>query len=108
MKALRREREILSKQMQKSFTEVERENLYQKWGIGLDTKQRKLQLAYRLWIDTRDTEHIRESATIVAKLIGFVEPGHAMKEMFGLSFTPRKTRPSRRSLVWKTSLSSLV
>ncbi|KAJ8647924.1 hypothetical protein MRB53_000947 [Persea americana] len=108
MKVLRREREMLSKQMQKRFSEVERENLYQKWGIALDTKQRKLQLAYRLWIDTGDMEHIRESAIIVAKLIGFVEPGQAMKEMFGLSFTPRKTRTSRRALVWKNSFSTLV
>lgn len=108
MKVLRREREMLSKQMQKRFSEVERENLYQKWGIALDTKQRKLQLAYRLWIDTGDMEHIRESATIVANLIGFVEPGQAMKEMFGLSFTPRKTRTSRRALVWKNSFSTLV
>lgn len=103
MKALRRERELLSKQMQKSFSAKERETLYQKWGIGLETKQRKLQLARRLWTETRDMDHIRESATIVAKLIGFLDQGQAIKEMFSLSFTPQLARG--KSFSWKNSKS---
>ncbi|XXG66104.1 hypothetical protein AAC387_Pa05g3648 [Persea americana] len=103
MKALRRERELLSKQMQKSFSAKERESLYQKWGIGLETKQRKLQLARRLWTETRDMDHIRESATIVAKLIGFLDQGQAIKEMFSLSFTPQLA--SGKSFSWKNSKS---
>ncbi|RWR85914.1 kinesin-like protein KIN-7E [Cinnamomum micranthum f. kanehirae] len=106
MRALRREREVLSKQMLKRFSAEERENLYWKWGIGLDTKQRRLQLARRLWTETRDMDHVRESANIVARLIGFKEPGQAAKEMFSLSFTPQAA--SRRSFGWKNSMSSLL
>ena len=101
MKALRREREMLSKQMQKKFSEEERDKLYEKWGIGLNTKQRRLQLARRLWTDTTDMEHISESANLVAKLVGLVEPRMALKEMFILSFTPQKT--NRRSYSWRSS-----
>ncbi|KAL5713567.1 hypothetical protein ACHQM5_015631 [Ranunculus cassubicifolius] len=101
MKALRREREMLSKQMQKKFSEEEREQLYEKWGIGLNTKQRRLQLSRRLWTDTTDMDHITESANLVAKLLGLKEPRMALKEMFILSFTPQKT--SRRSYSWRSS-----
>ncbi|KAI3885903.1 hypothetical protein MKX03_002990 [Papaver bracteatum] len=105
-KALRREREMLSKQLAKRFTEEERANLYREWGIGLDTKQRRVQLARLLWSDTKDMNHIKESATLVAKLVGLFEPGQALKEMCGLSFTPR--HPSQqRSYSWRR-MSSLI
>ncbi|KAF8406508.1 hypothetical protein HHK36_008597 [Tetracentron sinense] len=106
MRALRHERAMLSKQMLKRFSEEERESLYKKWGIGLDTKRRRLQLARCLWNDTKDMDHIMESSTIIAKLVGFIEPGQALKEMFGLSFTPQPT--NRRSYSWKPSMSSLL
>lgn len=106
MRALRREREVLSKHMLKRFSAEGRENLYRKWGIGLDTKQRRLQLARRLWTETRDMDHIRESANIVARLIGFKESGQATKAMFSLSFTPQQA--GRRSNGWKNSMSSLL
>ncbi|XP_077231045.1 kinesin-like protein KIN-7F [Tasmannia lanceolata] len=106
LRALRREREMLSKQMRKRLTVEERKSLYQKWGIGLETKRRRLQLARQLWTETSDMEHVRESASLVAKLVGFLAPGQAMKEMFGLSFTPKRT--SRRSYSWKSSMSSLL
>uniref|UniRef100_A0A5B7AQS5 Kinesin-like protein n=1 Tax=Davidia involucrata TaxID=16924 RepID=A0A5B7AQS5_DAVIN len=106
MKAIRRERDVLSRLMYKRFSEVERNRLYKKWGIGLDSKRRRLQLVHRLWSDTKDTNHIMESAAIVAKLIRFSEQGQALKEMFGLSFTPR--RRSRRSFGWKYSMTSLL
>ncbi|KAF8364837.1 hypothetical protein HHK36_033184 [Tetracentron sinense] len=99
LRALHRERELLSKQMQKRYSEEERDCLYQKWGIELGTKQRRLQLAHRLWTDAKDMDHIVESASIVAKLVGFLEPGQALKEMFGLTFKPQRT--SRRSFSWK-------
>ncbi|XP_026449628.1 kinesin-like protein KIN-7E [Papaver somniferum] len=105
-KALRREREMLSKQLAKRFSEEERANLYREWGIGLDTKQRRVQLARLLWSDTKDMNHIKESATLVAKLVGLFEPGQALKEMCGLSFTPR--HPSQqRSYSWRR-MSSLI
>ncbi|MBA0586740.1 hypothetical protein Gorai_017469, partial [Gossypium raimondii] len=106
VKALRRERRTLSKLMRKRFSEEERQKLYQKWGISLNSKQRRLQLVNQLWSNNKDIDHVTESATIVAKLIRFVEQGRALKEMFGLSFTP--PRPRRRSYGWKNSMASLI
>ncbi|CAA2935265.1 kinesin KIN-7E isoform X1 [Olea europaea subsp. europaea] len=106
IKALRREREMLSKLMYKRYTEDERNRIYQIWGIKLNSKQRRLQLVHRLWSDTKDMNHISDSAAIVAKLIGFLEQGQALKEMFGLSFTP--PRSLRRSFNWKNSMTSLL
>ncbi|KAA8546039.1 hypothetical protein F0562_020510 [Nyssa sinensis] len=105
-KALRRERGVLSTLMYKRFSEVERIRLYQKWGIGLDSKRRRLQLVHRLWSDTKDMNHIMESAAIVAKLIRFSEQGQALKEMFGLSFAHPPM--IRRSFGWKYSMASLL
>lgn len=102
VRSLRREREMLSRKMRKKLSKQDRESLYRKWGIRLDSKQRRLQLAYSLWTDSKDMGHITDSATVVAKLVGLVEPGRALKEMFGLNFTPGRT--SRRSFGWKRSL----
>ncbi|OAY82484.1 Kinesin-like protein NACK1 [Ananas comosus] len=99
MKKLRHERVMLTRQMQKRLTPRERESIYTKWGISLHSKQRRLQLAQRLWTETKDLEHIRESASLVARLVGLLEPGKALKEMFGLSFTPQQS--NRRSFIWK-------
>ncbi|CAL4886415.1 unnamed protein product [Urochloa decumbens] len=106
-KKLQREREMLARQMQKRLTAVEREHLYTKWGISLVSKKRKLQVARRLWTETKDLEHVRESASLVAKLIGLQEPG--LREMFGLSFAPQQQQqpPRRRSSNgWKYGLPS--
>ncbi|KAA8528709.1 hypothetical protein F0562_036064 [Nyssa sinensis] len=105
-RALNREREMLSKRILKRYSAKERETLYQKWGIGLNTKQRRLQLSRRLWTDTKDMEHIMESATLVAKLVGFLETGQTPKELFGLSFSPQPM--NQRSFSWKSSVSSLI
>ncbi|KAL3843405.1 hypothetical protein ACJIZ3_000808 [Penstemon smallii] len=105
-KALRREREMLSRLMYKSYTEEERNRLYEEWGISVNSKQRKLQLVHLLWSDTENMDVVKKSAAIVAKLIDFSEHGLAIKEMFGLSFTPPRT--SRRSFSWKNSMSSLL
>ncbi|CAO2039879.1 unnamed protein product [Urochloa humidicola] len=105
-KKLQREREFLARQMQKRLTAVEREHLYTKWGISLVSKKRKLQVARRLWTEAKDLEHVRESASLVAKLIGLQEPG--LREMFGLSFAPQQQPPPRRrsSNGWKYGLPS--
>ncbi|KAL6911716.1 hypothetical protein ACP4OV_000521 [Aristida adscensionis] len=95
-KKLQREREMLARQMQKQLTAVEREHLYTKWGVPLDSKKRKVQVARRLWTETKDLEHVRESASLVAKLIGLQEPGQVLREMFGLSFAPQQQPPPRR------------
>ncbi|EXB43288.1 Kinesin-related protein 11 [Morus notabilis] len=106
MKALRREREVLGKLMQKRFSEEERKRLFREWGITLDSKRRRLQLANRLWSNPKDMNHVRVSAAIVAKLVRFADQGQALKEMFGLSFTPTITK--RRSYGWKNSRISLL
>ncbi|KAL6959970.1 hypothetical protein U1Q18_040119 [Sarracenia purpurea var. burkii] len=106
MKALRREREMLSKQMQKRLSEQERESLYLKWGIKINSKNRRLQLAFRLWTNAQDMDHVSDSAYVVAKLVGFRESSQAPKEMFGLNFVPRP--PTRRSYSLKRSVISLL
>ena len=102
-RALRREREALTKQMHKKLTEQERESLFLRWGIGLNTKYRRIQLANKLWSRVDDMNHVADSAVVVAKLVGLIsDPGHAPKEMFGLNFTPPQSRKSysfKRSLI---------
>ena len=66
---------MLSKLMNKRFSEEERNRLYKKWGIALNSKRRRLQLANRVWSNTKDINHVTESAAVVAKLVGFVETG---------------------------------
>ncbi|CAN6463708.1 unnamed protein product [Victoria cruziana] len=101
-RALKREREVLAKLMQKRLSAREREALYEKWDIRLDSKQRRLQLTRRIWTSTSDMNHVRESALLVAKLDGFQESGMVLKEMFELSFTPqRSSRSFRQTSVWK-------
>lgn len=104
-KALKQERVMLCRKMQKKFSKKERVLLYQKWGIKLNTKQRCLQLTYLLWKDTKDMNLIKESASLIANLMGFVEPGQAPKEIFGLSVIPQPV--NQRAFKWKHSLSSL-
>ncbi|XP_013618956.1 PREDICTED: kinesin-like protein NACK1 [Brassica oleracea var. oleracea] len=88
VKALTREKEWLSKQIPKKFPWNQRIELYRKWGVEVNSKQRSLQVAYKVWTNTQDTEHIKESASLVAKLLGFVEASRMPKEMFGLSLLP--------------------
>ncbi|KAM1062682.1 hypothetical protein ACFX2A_027547 [Malus domestica] len=108
MKALTSERHMLSKQMRRRLSEDEKNNLYLKWGISLHSKHRRLQLANLLWSNTQNLDHIMDSATIVAKLVGSVEPEQAFKEMFGLRFAPRDTLTKRKSHFWSESFRSLV
>ncbi|KAL5055574.1 hypothetical protein RYX36_036256 [Vicia faba] len=103
VKALRREREMLVKLMQKRFSEEERKRVFKEWGIGLNSKRRRMQLANRLWSNT-DMNHVMQSAAVVARLVRFSEQGRALKEMFGLSFTPQLTR---RRNSWKSTRASL-
>lgn len=88
MKTLTREKEWLSKQIPKKFPWNQRIELYRKWGVEVNSKQRSLQVAYKVWTNTQEMEHIKESASLVAKLLGFVEPSRMPKEMFGLSLLP--------------------
>ncbi|KAL6601703.1 hypothetical protein ACP70R_044923 [Stipagrostis hirtigluma subsp. patula] len=95
---VRHERDMMYKQMVRKLNLAERESLYTKWGIDLNSKQRRLQLSRRIWTQT-DIEHVRESAALVAKLIEHLERGKAIKEMFGLSFS-LDPRADQRSFNW--------
>ncbi|CAA7037365.1 unnamed protein product [Microthlaspi erraticum] len=87
-KAVARERDWLAKQIPKKFGKKEREEVYKKWGVELSSKQRSLQVTHKLWINAKDIEQCRESASLVATLVGFVDSNLIPKEMFGLSFSP--------------------
>ncbi|XP_042039106.1 kinesin-like protein KIN-7E isoform X1 [Salvia splendens] len=105
-KALRRERRMLSDQMMKKMTEKEREKLFTEWGIALDTKMRRLQLANLAWSKAGDINHINKSANLVAKLVGFLDPGQTpSKEVFGMNLTPKY---STGICTYKRSLGSLL
>lgn len=82
-RAIDRERDMLSKQISKKYRTKQREVLYKKWGIELNSKKRRKQLSHKLWKDTEDMNHIKASAALVAKLVG--EPSQEPKETFGLS-----------------------
>lgn len=97
---------MLVKLMHKRLSDKERISLYEEWGISLDSKRRRMQLVNRLWSEN-DMNHVMQSATIVAKLVRFWERGKALKEMFGLSFTPQITG-RRSSYSWKNSSASLL
>ncbi|KAL0741494.1 hypothetical protein Bca4012_083007 [Brassica carinata] len=106
LKSLQRERRMLSKLVGKRFSGEERKRLYEKFGIDVNSKRRRLQLANKLWSKPKDVIHVVDSAAVVAKLVRFVEQGRAMKEMFGLSFTP-PVPTSRRSHSWRKSMTTL-
>ncbi|KAI6668950.1 hypothetical protein NL676_003835 [Syzygium grande] len=103
---LRRERQMLAKKLKKKLTRKDREMLFQTLGIGLNTKHRCSQLAHKLWSDTEDMDHMAESAKIVAKLVGFVQPEEASKEMFGLNFAPWRSSTKLRR--WKSTTMSFL
>lgn len=96
---------MLSKQVHKKFSRRAKEELYLKWGIDLKTKHRSTQLAWLIWTDTKDLNHVRGSASLVGKLVGFINMGEASKKTFGLGFLIR--RKSRESLDWKDTMSPL-
>lgn len=103
-KALDQERKMLSRKMHK-FTKVQRKRLYQKWGIKLKSKGRSLQLAYQLWSDTKDMDHVWNSAVLVASLVGFENPSQVCRQIFGLGFL--SLRESHKSSIWKHGFPSL-
>ncbi|XP_076945696.1 kinesin-like protein NACK1 [Bidens hawaiensis] len=94
LRSLKREREFLAKRLTTRLTTEERELLYMKWDVPLEGKQRRIQFISKLWTNPRDSAHIKESAEIVAKLVGFREGGNLSKEMFELNFVlPTDNRP---------------
>ncbi|GAV70969.1 Kinesin domain-containing protein/DUF3490 domain-containing protein [Cephalotus follicularis] len=87
IKALKQEREYLAKRVNWKLTAEEREMLYTKWDIPPVGKHRRLQLVNKLWTDPLNMQHVKESAEMVAKLVGFCESGEPVsKEMFELNF----------------------
>ncbi|KAK1363499.1 Kinesin-like protein KIN-7C [Heracleum sosnowskyi] len=85
-KSLVRERQMLSSQMQKQLSGSKRESLFIDWGIALNAKNRRLQLANLLWSETDDMDHVARSADVVFKLAGPATREKNFKEIFGLNF----------------------
>lgn len=75
---------MLCRQIEKRLSREEKANLHLKWGIPLNASNRRMQLVHRLWTKTTDTDHILESATLTAKLVGFEGQEQTLKDMFGL------------------------
>ncbi|CAI9097386.1 OLC1v1033794C1 [Oldenlandia corymbosa var. corymbosa] len=90
IRALKQEREYLAKRVSIKLSAEEREMLYLKWNVppeGKGKPKRRLRLGNKLWTDPLEMPHIKESAEIVAKLVGFGDSGeNASKEMFELNF----------------------
>jgi centromeric protein E len=107
-RALRKEREQLAKRMRTSLREEEREEMYQRWGVYTGGKQRKMQVAYRVWTDPHDEAHLQDSAEVVAKVMGFWNPSkEASKEMFELAFAPPSSKKPWLQAGWDTIISNL-
>ncbi|KAF8109545.1 hypothetical protein N665_0094s0017 [Sinapis alba] len=102
-KALHRERMMLSKLVGKRFSGEERKRMYHKFGIAVNSKRRRLQLVNELWSNPKDMSQVVESADVVSKVVRFAEQGRAMKEMFGLAFTPPSFLTAQRSHSWRKS-----
>lgn len=99
---------MLAKRMRSRMTAEERQQIFSEWGIPLDCKQRKLQLCNRIWTDPFDMEHVQASAEVVARIVGFWEPGStASKEMFGLTFAPPNNSKNPLLAGWN-SISTLL
>ena len=94
IRAIRKEREFLAKRLMSRLTPEERDSLYIKWDVPLEGKQRRIQFVNKLWTDPHDEKNVKESAEIVAKLVGFCEGGNMSREMFELNFAlPSDKRP---------------
>ncbi|XP_039052879.1 kinesin-like protein KIN-7F [Hibiscus syriacus] len=104
-KELTRERLTLSKQIRYKWLRKQREEVYKKWGIDLNTKQRSVQLTHLVWKDPKDIVHVKKSAALVAEVLGFVEPSRAPNEGVAFCMLPRFL--SRSSHSWRDSLPSL-
>ncbi|KAK4479000.1 hypothetical protein RD792_014509 [Penstemon davidsonii] len=96
IKSLKQEREYLAKRLSSKLSAEEREILYLKWDVPPEGKQRRrLQLVNKLWIDPLNMQHVKESAEVVAKLVGFCESGQPIsREMFELNFVPLSDKKS--------------
>lgn len=103
IKAMTAERGMLSRKLLRKYTAKERDALFENWGIDLESRNRRVQLSQLLWTKTDDVEHAKESAEIVAKLVGMVDPSTTPKELFGLSFAPKQESHSS----WRDTFSLL-
>ncbi|GBG84191.1 hypothetical protein CBR_g38162 [Chara braunii] len=91
---MKREREMFARRMKQRFTPEERLDLYEKWGVPIDSKQRKLQLTTKLWSDAHDLKHVMASAEFIEQLMALKENvGSFSREMFQLQLVPRPTYP---------------
>nr|AMS24223.1 kinesin 7-IIb protein [Marsilea vestita] len=103
VRMVKRERESLVRYM-KMISTPERDRIYEQWGIPLDSKQRKVKVAYLVWTDHNDEDHVRMSAELVSRLVGlWKRTDPTPKEMIQLSFSP----PTNRNRFGWNSISNL-
>nr|AMS24225.1 kinesin 7-IId protein [Marsilea vestita] len=108
IRALKKEREQIAKRMRTGLTEDEKEAMYQRWGVPLGAKQRKLQVAYRVWTNPHDEVHIRDSAELVGRVMGFWTPGkETSKELFELTYAPPSNRKPWLQVGWNALINNL-
>lgn len=107
-RALNQERQMLCGLMQKKLSKEEREDIFLKWGISLSSSNRRMKLVQNLWTKTTDMDHITQSATLIAKLVGCEGQEQSLKEMFGLlNFAPQNLSRGKFS-VWLRSVLSIL
>ncbi|KAF6264491.1 hypothetical protein COO60DRAFT_1457603 [Scenedesmus sp. NREL 46B-D3] len=84
-RALDWERKSLAAGLKWNLTETERDELYRAWGVDPDTKERKLQLVFKLW--SRETlqqpDGMARSSELVVTLCGMDASEHMMELVFG-------------------------
>ncbi|CAI9266908.1 unnamed protein product [Lactuca saligna] len=102
-RAMDLERAMLSRKLLRKYSAKEREGLFVKWGVDLQSRNRRVQLSQLLWTKTDDMEHAKESAEIVAKLVGLVDPSQTPKELL---FAPKQESQTMRPS-WRDTFSLL-
>lgn len=104
LKALQKERYILSSKMKKKLSMEQRQNLFLKWGIGLQSKHRRRQLVNLIWNDSKDLKHVAESASVVEKLVSFAKSKQAFMEIYSLDY--KSGRPGNKFKLWISNVKS--
>ncbi|XP_044462917.1 kinesin-like protein KIN-7H isoform X2 [Mangifera indica] len=104
LKALQKERYILSSKMKKKLSMEQRQNLFLKWGIGLQSKHRRRQLVNLIWNDSKDLKHVAESASVVEKLVSFAKSEQVFMEIYSLNY--KSGRPGNKFKLWISNVKS--
>ena len=97
---------MIAKRMGAELSMEEREDLFGEWGIATSSKQRKQQLAAKVWSNSKDMQEVEASAQLVGHILGLAEDGSRARGVFGLEFKP-PPGVSRGWIAQKISMSAL-